>query len=505
MRRKLPPFLHHYRRTHLRIIVTVNVLHIIWRLICRLCLYGAVLWLPVANTPMKLEGGSLRRSKHVPLRLLRDCIVVSGSLDNLYDGDVLTFHSFVDNTDCADQLQVVLSVDMNTLSQYLPLHLLRDLVRFHGMRAHGQSRSLDIPSRIRTHECDRHCASLYVRFSRPPFSSVNPFNRPNYDLEPGSSVDVPLPYQFPLSTTFPPEIPTPRTLMEFIRGWTSEILDGALTELPCAVCAELTLQSEITPLNIHDSRFAILESDDSACFGNQHAIGPVLCKEGITVKHGQQVANVCNNCMKSLDKNLLPINALANGLWVGEVPPELMDLNYVEKLAIARYRHNTFVVCVRMGQRRMRANAVAFAQPVAKFYAALPPPKEDLDECLAILFIGSCKPTVEDYKRTPLILRKNKVLNALRWLKDNHPQYADLVISYSNLDSYPEGCPPVSVMHQYEKNADVEPPERLPVFDKGESLGTNDGQCPFAINALSPQTLSGLNHQAKIAAALAHL
>ena len=110
MRRKLPPFLHHYRRTHLRIIVTVNVLHIIWRLICRLCLYGAVLWLPVANTPMKLEGGSLRRSKHVPLRLLRDCIVVSGSLDNLYDGDVLTFHSFVDNTDCADQLQVVLSV-----------------------------------------------------------------------------------------------------------------------------------------------------------------------------------------------------------------------------------------------------------------------------------------------------------------------------------------------------------------------------------------------------------
>ena len=112
MRRKLPPFLHHYRRTHLRIIVTVNVLHIIWRLICRLCLYGAVLWLPVANTPMKLEGGSLRRSKHVLLRLLRDCIIVSGSLDNLYNGDVLTFHSFVDNTDCANQLQVVLSVDM---------------------------------------------------------------------------------------------------------------------------------------------------------------------------------------------------------------------------------------------------------------------------------------------------------------------------------------------------------------------------------------------------------
>lgn len=99
---------------------------------------------------MEFEGGSLRRSKHVPLRLLRDGIVLSGSLDTLYDGDVLTFHSFVDNTDCTDHLQVVLSVDLKTISQYLPLYWFRHLVSFHGIRSHGQNRFGDIPSCIRT-------------------------------------------------------------------------------------------------------------------------------------------------------------------------------------------------------------------------------------------------------------------------------------------------------------------------------------------------------------------
>lgn len=60
-------------------------------------------------------------------------------------------------------------------------------------------------------------------------------------------------------------------------------------------------------------------------------------------------------------------------------------------------------------------------------------------------------------------------------------------------------------MHCEESNAEVEPPERLPVFDNCQPLGTNMGQCPFAVNALSAQALPGLTVQAKIAAAIAHL
>lgn len=47
-----------------------------------------------------------------------------------------------------------------------------------------------------------------------------------------------------------------------------------------------------------------------------------------------------------------------------------------------------------MGMQKMKANVIAFESPVAKVYHELPPPREDLDDILAILFTGPCKPTV---------------------------------------------------------------------------------------------------------------
>ena len=112
----------------------------------------------------------------------------------------------------------------------------------------------------------------------------------------------------------------------------------------------------------------------------------------------------------------MPRYALANGLWVGEVPAALADLSFVEKLAIARCRHNVFVVKVYKGQRKTCANAVVFPQPVEKFAAVLPPPRAELDQCLAVLFTGNDAPTENGFKHTPLLLRHNAVLNALHGL-----------------------------------------------------------------------------------------
>ena len=64
----------------------------------------------------------------------------------------------------------------------------------------------------------------------------------------------------------------------------------------------------------------------------------------------------------------LPRLLLVNGMWLGSVPPELSKLNFVEKIAIEHYRHNVCIVTVKGGGKKMRmhANAVVFAQPVAK-------------------------------------------------------------------------------------------------------------------------------------------
>jgi hypothetical protein len=93
----------------------------------------------------------------------------------------------------------------------------------------------------------------------------------------------------------------------------------------------------------------------------------------------------------------------------------------------------------------MTANAISFANPTPIVYDVLPPSKDELDEILAFIYTGPCKPTPKDFEKTPLLVRRNKVANALEWLKLNHCDYYDLEISQRNLESYPEGGPPVIV------------------------------------------------------------
>jgi hypothetical protein len=113
---------------------------------------------------------------------------------------------------------------------------------------------------------------------------------------------------------------------------------------------------------------------------------------------------ICNTCRFAIRKGKAPQNALANGLWLGQVPKVLSDLWFIEKLLIARLRHNCCFVRVASGMRKMTSHVVAFQAPIPKLYSVLPPPVEDLDNVLAILFTGPSKPTTEDFVRTPLLV-----------------------------------------------------------------------------------------------------
>jgi len=83
---------------------------------------------------------------------------------------------------------------------------------------------------------------------------------------------------------------------------------------------------------------------------------------------------VCPICADSLDKKKIPTLALANGLWIGEIPDELQGLTYAEQLLIARVHHNRCIVKVSSGMYKMRANAISFSNPMPKIYNVLPPP-----------------------------------------------------------------------------------------------------------------------------------
>ena len=44
---------------------------------------------------------------------------------------------------------------------------------------------------------------------------------------------------------------------------------------------------------------------------------------------------LCMDCLKLLRRRKIPLLSLANGNWIGNVPTQLSDLSYAEKLLIA--------------------------------------------------------------------------------------------------------------------------------------------------------------------------
>jgi hypothetical protein len=135
----------------------------------------------------------------------------------------------------------------------------------------------------------------------------------------------------------------------------------------------------------------------------------------------------------------------------------------------------------------MTSHVIAFQSPVLTVYHALPPPIGELDEVLAVLFTGPCKPTEADFKRTPLLMRCTYVTQALEWLKLNHSDYKDLEILHENLAKYPEDSPPVSVEYQYSMTNKI--PEATSVFDTEIEEGTETGDCPFVVHGLYGEDL----------------
>jgi len=122
---------------------------------------------------------------------------------------------------------------------------------------------------------------------------------------------------------------------------------------------------------------------------------------------------ICNSCRGAIRNGKIPRLALVNGLWIGSVPPQLKCLNFVKKLLVTHIQYTCAYVKVASEMRKMTANVVAFQSPVSKVYRVLPPPREDLDKVLAILYTGPCKPKPDDLKRLPFFVRRNNVIRAL--------------------------------------------------------------------------------------------
>ncbi|KAI0662237.1 hypothetical protein C8Q70DRAFT_910041, partial [Cubamyces menziesii] len=297
------------------------------------------------------------------------------------------------------------------------------------------------------------------------------------------------------SAPFPPAIQGSRELMSFVDGWCDAISPANVYEGACAVCARATPVKELHTVDMSSIDLSILCRPGEGITRKERMRpsdpvseleGPILYESG---RQGKYIY-VCVPCLESLRKRQLPKSALANGMWIGDAPECLRQLTFMERIVIALERHNCFVVKVTMGQYKMNANAVIFGQPVRKVYERLPPPRADIADCVAMLFVGPCKPTSQEYKRTPFIVRRRAIIRALEWLILNHPDYEHIRIAYDLLDEYPEDEPPVCVVYRY-GNEDL-PAESQPSYGGRDNEGISEDECTFSVQGLSEDAYIGM-------------
>jgi hypothetical protein len=303
-----------------------------------------------------------------------------------------------------------------------------------------------------------------------------------------------------LTSIFPPQPVDKKLSLKIIDACCSKLKPENFEEKGCAVCGQLICIASLSKLSAVKNYLHILEAP-GCTRQERYKSSDKICEFPLAIDHSCQ--QICNSCRASLCSGNIQKLALARGLWLGQVPKVLSGLHYVEKLLVARIRHSFCSIRVASGMRKMKAHAIAYQQAIPKIYNILPPPKADIEEVLAIMFTGPCKPTLKDFQRTPFLVRRNHVKLALEWLILNHADYEDVSISTLNLNEYPEDVPPVSI--EYKQIIHNKIPEGTSVHDMEEEDGTTDGQCAFTVHGLTGEELNIMSTNAVKVKSLQHL
>jgi len=402
-------------------------------------------------------------------------------------------------------------IPFQNLGPKLSVHQLRVIARQHNIFISARASKSNIMQHLNIYN-NTHCNN-HVSVFEPYHNSHNNTSRSYQHTENISKCEINDVVEVSQSqdichtdltcSSFPPSPPSATLRKKIIKNFCEATAPSNFQEAGCAVCGALILMSNLTPIDHLNCKL-----DHLMAFGlgftwmERKKSSDPICELGGPIMD-QDCRYICKSCKETVIRGRIPKFALARGLWLGKVPNELQDLSFAEKLLIGRIRHNRCIVRVAKGMLKMIANAVTFEHPMQKIYTVLPPPVEEMDEVLAFIFTGPCQPTEDDFRRIPLLVRRNKVAKALEWLKLNHSDYADLEISYKNLESYPEDSPPVVINYRYSVTNKI--PEATSVHDMELENGTEEGACPFTVHTLTSEEYDTMNSETLKAMAAKHL
>ncbi len=265
------------------------------------------------------------------------------------------------------------------------------------------------------------------------------------------------------SENWPPVI-----IDEIIKTCIDEYKDStstrALSERCCAVCGIMSHTTNVMKIEkLPNSNLLRPDEDDTSLKEYEH-FGLILVKNGI---HGKKIT-CCDECLGYLKRKRLPPNSAANGLQYGATPNELKDLKIGEKLLIGIIRPSVHVIKFKeiagpgTGQKGLKGNSICFPQNMESVTSAvysntLPHNIESLCDSMKVVFTGAHRPTRQQLQNV-LEVRRQKVTDALVWLKSNHRLYKDVNIDQARLMNIPANSIPECIWHtiDYEETDESE-------------------------------------------------
>ena len=142
---------------------------------------------------------------------------------------------------------------------------------------------------------------------------------------------------------------------------------------------------------------------------------------------------ICVTCDKDLKKGKMPVQAVANGLELPEIPPELKGLTRLECRCISlRIPFMQIRALPRGGRGKIRGPCVNVPATLEPISQVLPRVPEDMD--LVFLKFKRIITYKNNYMRD--YIRPYKVMAALHWLKENNPHYENVLIDTNWLKKF---------------------------------------------------------------------
>jgi len=143
---------------------------------------------------------------------------------------------------------------------------------------------------------------------------------------------------------------------------------------------------------------------------------------------GKVTRNMCNRCRR--DKKVPKVWSEENNINPMSVPEELSEMSDAEQMLIARLAPTVHVHMLKHGGIASWGHCIAFPQAVQE-PATIPTRLPAEVDIICVRRQGK-DDTHKDFR-----VRRHRVEVALRWLKDNNPAYADIVIDGARLQNLP--------------------------------------------------------------------